>query len=133
LTLLRTGIYPLGQSNNLRAQYIEVFPANAIAFPDDIQQAHFELVPDTVTLELAKQKASGKLIIYVTSNNPNATLSATAIPIATGQQPITLGNLSKTDPNGTEFFIIKKGLPPIGSVQITSTSGGSLTAQLKNH
>ncbi len=43
LELLQTGIYPLGQSNKLRAQYIEVFPANANAFPDDIEQAHLEL------------------------------------------------------------------------------------------
>ena len=43
LALLQTGIYPLGQNNNLRAQYIEVFPANAVAFPDGIQQAHLAL------------------------------------------------------------------------------------------
>ena len=43
LTLLQTGIYPLSQSNSLRSQYIEVFPANANAFPDDIQQAHTAL------------------------------------------------------------------------------------------
>lgn len=45
LTLLQTGIYPLGQSNALRAQYIEVFPANANAFPADILQAHYDLDP----------------------------------------------------------------------------------------
>ncbi len=45
LALLQTGIYPLGQSNPLRAQYIEVFHANATAFPGDILQAHDELVP----------------------------------------------------------------------------------------
>jgi hypothetical protein len=44
LALLQTGIYPLGENNSLRAQYIEVFPANAIAFPEDIQQAHLELL-----------------------------------------------------------------------------------------
>ncbi len=43
LALLQTGIYPLGQANALRAQYIEVFPANANAFPGDIVQAHDEL------------------------------------------------------------------------------------------
>lgn len=43
LTLLQTGIYPLGASNPLRAQYIEVFAANAIAFPSDILEAHEEL------------------------------------------------------------------------------------------
>jgi hypothetical protein len=45
LALLQTGIYPLGQSNPLRAQYIEVFPANANAFPDDIELGHLELIP----------------------------------------------------------------------------------------
>jgi len=132
-TLLQTGIYPLGQSDPLRAQYIEVFPANTTAFPDDIQQAHFELVPDTLTLEVARQKSSGKLIVYVTSNNPNATLGAVASPVAGGQPPIVLGDLVKTDPNGNEFFITKKGLPPIGFVLITSATGASLTAQVKSH
>ena len=45
LALLETGIYPLGQSNPLRSQYIEVFDDNAAAFPDDILQAHFQLAP----------------------------------------------------------------------------------------
>lgn len=45
LQLLETGIYPLGRSNALRAQYIEVFQANANAFPSDIFEAHYELDP----------------------------------------------------------------------------------------
>ena len=45
LALLETGIYPLGIANPLRAQYIEVFHANATAFPGDILQAHAELIP----------------------------------------------------------------------------------------
>jgi hypothetical protein len=45
LTLLETGIYPLGSSNPLRAQYIEVFAANADAFPGDVFQAHNEIHP----------------------------------------------------------------------------------------
>ncbi len=45
LELLQTGIYPLGKSNALRAQYIEVFPANANAFAGDILEAHNELIP----------------------------------------------------------------------------------------
>ena len=43
LALLQTGIYPLGTTNAMRAQYIEVFPANTNAFPGDILQAHDEL------------------------------------------------------------------------------------------
>jgi hypothetical protein len=133
LALLQTGIYPLGQSNSLRAQYIEVWAVNANAFPDDIQQAHAELTPGTLTLEVAKQKASGKLIVYVTSTDPKATLSIVGVPVAAGQPKIDLGVMARTDPNGDEFFLIKKGLAPIGSVQITSKSGGSLTALVKGH
>ena len=44
LNELQTGIYPLGKTNNLRAQYIEVFALNVNAFPDVIQQAHNELL-----------------------------------------------------------------------------------------
>ena len=50
LELLNTGIYPLGPTNPLRAQYIEVFHDNAAAFPAEILQAHFELIPPTITL-----------------------------------------------------------------------------------
>lgn len=45
LAMLETGIDPLGAANPLRAQYIEVFQANANAFPAAILQAHDELVP----------------------------------------------------------------------------------------
>ncbi len=44
LAELQTGIYPLGQNNALRAQYIEVFSLNVNDFPDVIQQAHNELL-----------------------------------------------------------------------------------------
>jgi uncharacterized protein (TIGR03437 family) len=49
LTMLQTGIYPSGQSNPLRAQYIEVFHDNAAAFPDDILTAHYELLPAAIS------------------------------------------------------------------------------------
>ena len=44
LELLQTGIFPLGFSNPMRAQYIEVFQANANAFPSDILIAHDDLL-----------------------------------------------------------------------------------------
>ncbi len=44
LAELQTGIYPLGQNNPLRAKYIEVFSLNVNDFPQDIQQAHNELL-----------------------------------------------------------------------------------------
>jgi|GEM_PF-7063312 len=43
LQMLEAGIYPLGQNNALRAQYIELWAANANAFPEDIKQAHAEI------------------------------------------------------------------------------------------
>ena len=43
LQMLETGIYPLGNTNRLRAQYIEVFATNAVAFTNAIWQAHQEL------------------------------------------------------------------------------------------
>jgi hypothetical protein len=43
LSLLQTGIYPLGTANPMRAMYIEVFQSNANAFPGDVLQAHDEL------------------------------------------------------------------------------------------
>ena len=84
-----------------------------------------------MTLESAKQKASGKLAVYVTSTDSAATLTVTANPFA--GSPIDLGSMTKTDPNGNEFFVIKKGLVPVSSVQITSTSRGSITAIVKAH
>jgi hypothetical protein len=43
LAELQEGIYPLSQTNSLRSQYIEVFPANALALTNAIWQAHLEL------------------------------------------------------------------------------------------
>jgi len=43
LNLLQNGIYPLGLTNSLRSQYIEVFATNAIMFTNAILQAHQEL------------------------------------------------------------------------------------------
>lgn len=43
LSMLQTGIYPLGTSNPLRAQYIEVFALNVNAAPAATLQAHDEL------------------------------------------------------------------------------------------
>ncbi len=43
LAMLETGIYPLQRTNSLRAQYIEIFPADANAFTNAVWQAHSEL------------------------------------------------------------------------------------------
>lgn len=45
LQMLETGIHPLGVSNPLRAQYLELWSANVNAFPNAVYQAHIELRP----------------------------------------------------------------------------------------
>ena len=45
LAELQEGIYPLGKTNSLRSQYIEVFPANVISFSNAVWDAHQELFP----------------------------------------------------------------------------------------
>ncbi len=50
LAMLDQGIYPRMPTNPLRSQYIEVFHANAAAFPADILQAHFQLLPPAISL-----------------------------------------------------------------------------------
>ena len=43
LAELQEGIYPLGQTNSLRSQYLEVFPTDVVSFSNAIWQAHGEL------------------------------------------------------------------------------------------
>lgn len=44
LNLLQQGIYPLGKTNPLRSQYIEVWATNANVLTNAIWQAHQELL-----------------------------------------------------------------------------------------
>ncbi len=70
LALLEVGIYPLGKTNSLRANYIEALPPDAIAFPDAIQQAHLELVPPQPTsTQTASSKTSTSILPKVTSSS----------------------------------------------------------------
>ena len=45
LQMLQTGIDPLGPSNPLRAQYLELWSANVNAFPNAVYQSHLDLRP----------------------------------------------------------------------------------------
>ena len=97
--------------------------ANADSAPDpdpatlpvDSVQAQIGTAADVLTIEVAKQRANGKLIVYATSSDPKVKLSITA-QIIDLPAPIDLGAMSKTDPTGNEFFIIKKNLPPKGHI-----------------
>jgi hypothetical protein len=125
LALLNTGVYPKGQNKILRAQYIEVFRANAIAFPDAIQTAHQELItspfvaltfPDPpaggytapVTGTFIANSAIGNNITKITCRNASASpvgldspnASATVIVSSTGN-PLRV-SCTATDSQGNK-------------------------------
>ncbi len=71
LEMLETGIYPLGKDSTLRAQYIEVFAANARAFPEDILQAHLELTASSQTgVAPSNETPPSQFALYQNYPNP---------------------------------------------------------------
>jgi hypothetical protein len=121
------------QYRDLAGNTVPIAPGTAVSI--GAKPILVEFVPDTLAIELAKQKASGKLIVYATSTDPAPTLTIRAFPLLPmpNQPSIDLGAMSKTSTTGNEFFIVKKDLGPIVSVEITSSSGGSVTAPVKRH
>jgi len=112
LQMLGMGIYPLGQTNPLRAQYIEIFQANANAFAADVEQAHQMLVPDLATPQIA----NGGIVIHagvspavspgslVDIYGTNLAIAAASAP-AGSALPITLGGV-EVRVNGTAAPLI---------------------------
>jgi uncharacterized protein (TIGR03437 family) len=112
IAMLQTGIFPLGQSNSLRSQYIEVFQANANAFPGDIEQAHQLLIPETAVPQIA----SGGVVIHAgisSTVSPGSLVDVYGTALAAGPVsapagspvPITLGG-SEVRVNGTAAPLI---------------------------
>jgi uncharacterized protein (TIGR03437 family) len=148
LALLEVGIYPLGKSNSLRAQYIEVLPPDAIAFPEAIKQAHQELTPSAIFL-VANAEGESPTIA------PNTWVEIKGFNLAPagdsriwansdftgGKMPTQLDGVSTTV-NGksayvyyispTQVNILTPPDPMSGSVQVQITNNGttaSYTAQ----
>lgn len=131
LQLLDTGIYPLGQSNPLRAQFIEVFHANATAFPDDITQGHYQLIPPVISTggvvhaaTYQQALAPGLLASVFGSSFALAAASASGLPL-----PQSLGLISATV-NGKAAPFVYAGGNQV-NVQIPyETVPGSATVQV---
>ncbi len=70
LAELQTGIYPLGPSDSLRAQYIEVFAYNVNATPAAILQAHNELFGATTGVFSPGQARPGSFRLEQNFPNP---------------------------------------------------------------
>jgi uncharacterized protein (TIGR03437 family) len=151
LTLLDTGVYPLGQSNPLRSQYIEVFHDNAAAFPDDVLTAHYQLIPPAISLVANAEGESPTIApntwveIKGVSLEPPGFSSPDCAPgycwqgsdFVGGKMPTQLDNVGVTV-NGKNAFVyyispsqVNILTPPdaiSGAVQIVATNGSAPSA-----
>ena len=144
LTLLDTGIYPLGQTNSLRAQYIEVFSADANAFSDDILQAHLLLAPPLISL-VANAEGETPVIApntWVEIKGAGLSLTGNSRPwqssdFGNNSMPTQLGAISVTV-NGKPAYvyyispsqvnILTPPDPMSGPVQVKVSNNGTVSA-----
>ncbi|MDR3700511.1 MAG: beta-galactosidase [Candidatus Sulfopaludibacter sp.] len=144
LTMLDTGIYPLGASNSLTSQYIEVFHANALAFPADILAAHLQLLPPSISLVANAEGESPTIAPNSWVEIKGAGLSLTgdsriwkSPDFQNNQLPTQLDNISATV-NGKPAFVYYISPTQInvltapdsmsGPVQVEVTDNGTTTA-----
>ena len=100
LSELETGIDPLGKSNPLRAQYIEVFAANVDALPNSVLQAHYELIP--FNSKNSASYSTAPLAPETIAYGEAASVAGGVVIAPDGPWPPTLGGarLDITDSNG---------------------------------
>ena len=144
LALLDTGIYPLGSSNSLRAQYIEVFSADVNAFSDDILQAHFLLAPPVVSMVANAEGESPVIAPNTWVEIKGAALSLTgdsriwqSLDFVNNSMPTQLDAISVTV-NGKPAYVyyISPGQvniltppdPMSGPVQVKVSNNGTVSA-----
>lgn len=144
LNELETGVYPLGKSNPLRAQYIEVFALNVNDFPNETLQVHFELAPPAISLVANAEGESPTIAPNTWVEIKGAGLSLTgdtrswkASDFTNNQMPLNLDSISATV-NGKSAFIyyvspsqINILTPPDampGQVKVVVTNDGTVGA-----
>jgi len=115
LTLLELGIYPLGQTNPLRAQYIEVFHDNVTAFPAATEQGHTELLaPIATNLAHAAEGNNFKTEVLLTNSGASSAPYTLRFDDQNGNVPssgfqLTSGSLTGTIPPGQSETIQTSG------------------------
>ncbi len=77
LSQLETGIFPLGKDYGLRSQYIELWAINANAFPQDILQAHSEIVAAPIPADVVINLGAPQQLFH--AGNPDA-MGMTTVP-----------------------------------------------------
>ncbi len=139
LTLLDVGIYPLGQSNALRSQYIEVFHANATAFPADILAAHFQLLPPAISL--VENAEGGNPVIapntWVEINGSGLSLTGDVRPWSASdfvnqQLPTQLDNIS-VSVNGKAAYLYYISPTQINILTPPDAVSGPVAVQVVNN
>lgn len=139
LQLLETGIYPLGRSNPLRAQYVEVFHDNAAAFPADILQAHFELLPPAVSL-VANAEGEAPVIApntWVEIKGAGLSLTGdtriwTGSDFANNQMPTKLDSISASV-NGKAAYVYYISPTQINILTPPDAISGAVPVQVANN
>jgi uncharacterized protein (TIGR03437 family) len=139
LTLIDTGVFPLGQSNPLRSQYIEVFHANATAFPDDILQSHLQLVPPAISLVANAEGESHTIAPNTWVEVKGAGLALTgdsrtwkSSDFSGNQMPTQLDNISATV-NGKAAFVYYISPGQINILTPPDAMSGPVTVQVSNN
>ncbi len=143
LQMLQTGIYPLGKTNPLRAQYIELFATDAVTYSADILQAHFELAPPLISLVANAEGESPTIAPNTWVEIKGAALSFTgdtrvwkSSDFVNNQLPTQLDNISVTV-NGkaayvyyispSQINILTPPDPMSGPVPVVVTNNGNST------
>jgi glycosyl hydrolase family 42 (putative beta-galactosidase) len=119
LTMLQTGIDPLGQANTLRAQYIEAFHDNVTAFPNATLQAHSALLSSS---SFGLQDRGGNSL---TSTGARPSISAGYAEI----QPNTGG----TTPSGVAIFGFRENnvlVSEVGVPAAPAVTSGRIYAEI---
>ena len=119
LALLATGIYPKGQNKILRAQYIEAFRANVIAFPDVIQTAHQELITSPfVALVFSDPPAGGYTAPVTGTFIANSAIGNDITKIACSNASVSPSGLGT--PNASATVVVSQTGDPL-RVRCTAT------------
>jgi uncharacterized protein (TIGR03437 family) len=139
LQMLEQGVYPRATSSPLRSQYIEVFKANAIAFPNDILTAHLQLLPPAI-LAVANAESGNPVIApntWVALQGAGLALAGDtrvwqASDFLNNQLPTQLDHISVTV-NNKAAFVYYISPTQINILTPPNTISGQVPVQVSNN
>ena len=139
LQMLERGVYPRTTSSPLRSQYIEVFNANAIAFPDDILTAHLQLLPPAISAVANAESWNPAIAPNTWVSLQGAGLALTgdtrgwqASDFVNNQLPTQLDNISVTI-NNKPAFVSYISPTQINILTPPDATSGEVPVQISNN